>query len=1695
MLSADVPGRVIADLVDPLVYGREHFKDNVAAPSPDPSNGLQLEVEPNNSAATAETVTVPVVDILTATAASWVEVPGTIGAADVDFYRVVLSARSGLFVDIDSRDIGLSTTLDSVVEVLSSTQNVLVTNDDGWDFEGFAAPTTSRFTPSSLDSSLYADLAAGTYFIRVTGGTGSQGDYRLRMLADNGYTTTVPTFSSLPGAADTLHIDFDGHSGNDAWGAYTAAAYDLNGSVAEFTPAERLAMRNTWATIAEDYSPFQLNVTTVAPPSLADGVAFKMVVTSSPSSIVNVSGALGVAFLNSYAGGGVGNQVAWTFSSVFDDFMFSGDGGISGLVMATPIEMGNTTSHEFGHALGLLHFSTNGSITASVIPSGIMATPDLGFNRESWGRGDADGGNNTIPQDDDAVISNATNTIGYRTDDHGGTIAAATSFVGTPIRGIIENIDLGDVDVFGFDGGGTATVRVDVEELVADLVPVLEIVNSSGTVVATSTAAGSVDAVLVVPLPVGRFFARVRSNGGDGQHGQYLFSVTFANRPPVVNSATAPDLPENSAAATPVFTATATDPDGDAFTWSITGGNTGGAFAIDPSTGQITVADQGEIDFETTPTFSLQVAATDNGSPSRAGTGTITINLTNVNEPGTKITLSPNSAQEGQPVGTVVGTISTDDPDVGDTFTFALVSGLGDANNVLFRVNGDKLETAQVLDFEGAPTLFVRLRATDSGSNSFEALFPIVVGNVNEAPTNIILNPLTSPAFGEDALAGTNLASFTATDSDIGDTAAFQLAAGTGDTDNGLFTISGGLLQLAGMLDFETKPTLSIRVRATDAGGAPFEKAFTLNVSNVNEAPGAPILSNSTVVEDVGGAVVGTLSAVDPDGAGPLFFTIASDLDGAQFTIVGNELRAGAAGIDFEAGATRQVRIRVADLGGFITSQTFTINVLNTNEELTISALAVPENSALGSVVGTFSTVGATGPFAYSFVTGDGSADNSLFSISGNQLLTNTALDFETRKTYSVRVRSTPTAGGPFDRVFTIVVTDQPEDPTAVLLSITSGAQENDPAGREVGTLSATDPDAGSSFSFALVSGIGADDNGSFTITGGNRLVSTAVFDREAKPVLSVRVRVTDNTGRTFEQVFPINVANVNEPPTNVSFGTGGSVPENVASFLVGDITSNDPDIGDNITFRLAPRDQSSGLKDDSFLFEIRNGNQVFTRTTPLDYEAGTSLVIWVRATDSANLFVETSVTVNVTDQNDAPTALSLNGGTVTENVTGLKSVGVLATSDPDAVDNFTYTLVPPATGSNDNALFALSGSQLVTTQTFNAEARSFYVVRVRSTDKGGQTIEKDFTIRVLNVNEAPTNITLSNASVSENRAVGTAVGTLAATDPEGDGPIYELAAGPGDASNGLFRIDGNVLRTAASLDFETASSHSIRVRARDINGASSERSFTITVIDDGAPTRFLRAYNRRGEYHFYTTQQSEFDLVVRQAGFRDETTNQSGFNVLGDLLTGATGIHRLYNFQTQRHYYTTNSAERDGLVAIVPQSNPNYGAVGWRYERDEGFIFPSQLPGTVPIHRLYNNLSGVHLYTESINQRDSILRQFPGIWESHGILGFGYPVVFVAAAPVPQAATAAPESRSAAAVVAASVSAEASSSLANGTRVDTLVAVPTSNSTTTDASASPVVEESAPTRRRVAVTTSPETSSLDDAFRLLATDGLDSVL
>ena len=428
-------------------------------------------------------------------------------------------------------------------------------------------------------------------------------------------------------------------------------------------------------------------------------------------------------------------------------------------------------------------------------------------------------------------------------------------------------------------------------------------------------------------------------------------------------------------------------------------------------------------------------------------------------------------------------------------------------------------------------TVTYTITATNSGGTATDGVILIF----NTAPTDL---SVSSASVAENEASGTAVGTLSATDADAGDTFTYSLVSGTGSTDNASFTIDGSTLKTAAVFDFETKTSYSVRVRVTDAGGLSFEKALTISVTNVNEAPTNISASASSVAEnEASGTSVATMSAIDVDAGDTFTYSLVAgtgDADNASFTIDGATLKT--AGVfDFETKSSYSVRVRVTDAAGLTYEKVFTISVTDVNDaprNISLSVSTVAENEASGTSVATMSAtdVDAGDTFTYSLVAGTGDADNASFTIDGATLKTAGVFDFETKSSYSVRVRVTDAAGLSFEKEFTITVTDVNEAPTALALTGTS-VLENAASGTAVGTLAGTDADAGDTHTYTLVSGTGSTDNASFTITG-TTISTAAVFNFEAKNSYSVRVRVTDAGGLSFEKAFTITVTDVNEAPT-----------------------------------------------------------------------------------------------------------------------------------------------------------------------------------------------------------------------------------------------------------------------------------------------------------------------------------------------------------------------------------------------------------------------------------------------------------------------------------------------------------------------------------------------------------------------------------
>ncbi|MBL8813567.1 MAG: cadherin domain-containing protein, partial [Planctomycetaceae bacterium] len=290
-------------------------------------------------------------------------------------------------------------------------------------------------------------------------------------------------------------------------------------------------------------------------------------------------------------------------------------------------------------------------------------------------------------------------------------------------------------------------------------------------------------------------------------------------------------------------------------------------------------------------------------------------------------------------------------------------------------------------------------------------------------------------------------------------------------------------------------------------------------------------LSHAALPENAGtDFVIGTLSATDADPGASLSFSLPAWLgDNAAFNVSGTSLRANA-GFDFETKNSYSVTVRVTDANGLSFDKQFTISVTDVNEtptNISLSHNSLAENAGANAVIGTLSGTDPDAGDTLTFSLPAGLGDNAAFNVSGTSLRANTSFDFETKNSYSVTVRVTDAGGLSFDKQFTISVTDVNENPTAISLSNAS-VKENLPAGTTVGTLSASDPDAGETISYSLVAGTGSTYNGSFTISG-STLKTAATFNYELKNSYSIRVRATDHAGLTVDQVFTISVQDVTE--------------------------------------------------------------------------------------------------------------------------------------------------------------------------------------------------------------------------------------------------------------------------------------------------------------------------------------------------------------------------------------------------------------------------------------------------------------------------------------------------------------------------------------------------------------------------------------
>ncbi len=587
---------------------------------------------------------------------------------------------------------------------------------------------------------------------------------------------------SNPGATKRIYLDFDGHTTTGTFwlggATIVTPAFDIDSNPGSFSATELARIRESWERAAEDFLPFNVDVTTEDP-----GIEALRKVGSSDTewgirvvigqNTAPAPGAGGVAYLNSFS---------WNTDTPC--FVFSGSLGND------PKNIAECISHEVGHTLNLSHdgdasqeyYDGHGSGATGWAP--IMG---VGYykNLSQWSKGEYTGADQL--QDDLAIITNATNGFGYRNDDFGSTVATASNLnfsnsTTISTTGIIErNTDL-DYFRFNLAVGGAATININPAVNGPNLDIEAKLYNASGTLLLTSNPINAINASFSTTLTAGTYYISIDGVGmgnplttGYTDYGSLGFysitgTVPSATTPPVITGPTGgPGAATSTVTMNENISAVTTFSADKAVAWSVNGGLDQSKFTINSLTGALSFISAPDFENPTDSNgdniYVVIVRATD--SNGNVSSQTLTVTITNVVELPPVIT-GPSGAAgaltSAKSINENTSTIATFIAD--KTVTWSINGGLDQSRFSINSVTG-ALTFINSPDFENPSdsnlnnTYIVTIRATDSSGLTSTQTLTVTILDVVETGTGTNRPDITGAKVTTSSATGLDAGSIT----------------------------------------------------------------------------------------------------------------------------------------------------------------------------------------------------------------------------------------------------------------------------------------------------------------------------------------------------------------------------------------------------------------------------------------------------------------------------------------------------------------------------------------------------------------------------------------------------------------------------------------------------------------------------------------------------------------------------------------------------------------------------------------------------------------------------------------------------------------------------------------------------------------------------------------------------------------------
>ena len=920
------------------------------------------------------------------------------------------------------------------------------------------------------------------------------------------------------------------------------------------------------------------------------------------------------------------------------------------------------------------------------------------------------------------------------------------------------------------------------------------------------------------------------------------------NNPIFLSSVYRSSVKENLPAGASVVTVSAIDKDDGSnaeLVYSIVEGNDGNAFQINITTGAITT--QTALRYNSPPKYSLNVTATDKGSPALYSSCVVMVTVTaaNNNAPQFPHLFYSFDVVEGTAVGTVIGTVTASDNDIGPN---AVISySITGSHQDVFSVDpmSGNLKVAKLLDREAVEIFILNVSASDSGDPSMAAHVEVYVNVLDKNDNAPQFKPsLYSVSVSEDTAAHSSIETVSATDEDFGTNALLTYTILSGNNDRTFSIYSNGTIYNIKEFDREKKSSYSLTIMARDqavpvAAQLSSTATVTVNIVDVNDNSPYFISSNITHISEhaTTGDIVTTVMVADLDAGSNsnISFSLVKIDALAPFSLgATNGVLRVSGSLDREVRDRYVVKVIAADQGVPVrrAELKMTVVVDDYNDHAPAfqpgpSEVRVSEDISIGSQVTSLSATdadeGSNAEVRYSIVSGN---ENGTFEMNSKNGILSTirSLDRETTPKYSLVIQASD-LGTPSqftDKVLEIILLDINDNtPTFSQASYTRQVPENylEP---DVITVQAVDNDEGrnGTVTYDIIDADGVFEINS--LTGQIGLKSALDREKKAEYTLKVLARDGGSPPRVGETQVIVKVSDENDnPPVFQPASLRASVRENAAAGAsVLQVTATDADAGINarITYSLTMTFD---------LFKIDSDTGKITTTAPLNREVTPVYRLEVVATDrgTSSRQGKAELVVTVQDVNDFDPVFDSRQYTATVAPGAPPGTFVVMVS---AVDE---DISPNA----ESDYTIISGSSAV----FNIAPRTGIITVAQNVPSS--PLSYSFAVKASNVN-APqrsdtTNVQISVKSgsfpvfqhqdqsirVSEQAPVGTKLVTVNATGHT----AYFIAAGNvGD----VFELDNvrGELKIKSSLDYEEQRNYTVVIGAKD--GSSQPLSGFVTI-------------------------------------------------------------------------------------------------------------------------------------------------------------------------------------------------------------------------------------------------------------------------